>query len=580
MDGVLDGCNAGIEGLTVDPDEIGVLAIPDRPVDLDMPLLVMEVMGYENWDSDPEILAAYVIAHRISERDAMEATLVFDDCVELLVDVQASGIHQHGVPAFGRIRYSDDPKSYLASMYEHDVLQDIPAGGIVHESSWRAFCDNLRSGSPLSQIEIRMMIAEDLGLPIMESYERIRRAPTDSSKDVDHSYLSLVLEDASLGDSAHSMSDVEEDSSNHLDGVVPVDPSLAASEAVSSGIPENGVPAGVDLPREPEMDPCNAALVDSSNPSEDTVLVDRRVVVARRPATGRHTFPAISRVLEAGLPVHGDVGEDLGPTLEAFSSLRSRVPWMSGVVDVIEEEILVAWASGEPFRRIHPILITGPSGAGKTRFCRMLADTLRLRFAATSLAGSVDNKSMEGTASGWLGSRPSWPSLMMCDRLSANPMLLVDEVEKVDSTYNGDPRRTLISMMDPESNGRYPDIGLDCEVDLSRISWVLCCNEHRQLDVALRDRLRIMEVVGPTLEHIPQIVSQARMDVGTRLGVDPSRLPDMGDMAIAKATAVFRTSKSMRAVARCVDDMMRERVVSDARRGIRLPPPASLLEGG
>jgi hypothetical protein len=97
--------------------------------------------------------------------------------------------------------------------------------------------------------------------------------------------------------------------------------------------------------------------------------------------------------------------------------------------------------------------------------------------------------------------------------------------------------------------------------------------------VAFRDRLRVVEGVGPSAEHLPLIVAQAMKDIGSRMGVDADRLPDMGDLMLSKAAAVFRTSKSMRSVVRCVDDAVRHRVVADARRGIRLPPASIPTDG-
>jgi hypothetical protein len=566
---------------------LGSICRNNGPIDLDSCCLLLEIHEHGIQGGEPSLVGAYFIVDGITKEDAWDATCFFHHSPELLIDVYA--IDEICTPRLlnPSIRYTDEPRAYLSSVHQLDLLRELPEGGLLHEAAWIAYSSDRISSRPTGHASTRGRIASLLGLPFLEHYDRSSQKPLPiETSDVDESYLVLVVSDTASAaasaptvEAASSQSDVpvvDSTPSAIAADVVPGIVSEAASDVVLERLVET-VEAVVEpgdpvLPAtfEPERVPAADSGSDAT-PSDPAPPV-RKMTVARAPATGRRSFPFVSDVLEKGVPLHGTDGEDVSSVTSALADLRRSVPWMSNVVDLVEEEVLFGWASGSPMKRVHPILMSGPSGAGKTRFARMLAKALDLRFSSISLAGSTDNRHMEGTTAGWINARASWPSLMIADRKSANPMLLVDEIEKVDSTYNGDPRRTLVTMLDPETNFEYHDVGLDCAVDLSCVSWILCCNEHRQLDVALRDRLRVLEVVGPSAEHLPLIVDQAMRDVGERMGVDASRLPDMGDLMLSKANALFRTSKSMRAVVRCVDDMVRHRVVADARRGIRLPP--------
>lgn len=563
---------------------LGRLCDTDREVDLGACMLVLEVTDHSDPSSDPDgnLVKAFVLVDAMSVADVWDAMLAFHNAPELLVDLSAIDGY-YSSRSIAHILYTDQASAYLSTMVQYDILQDSILEGFIRQDAWLAFSENRLSSEPLDHAGIRTRIATMLGLPILDRYLDPTEKPLPHSDDpiVDDSYLAFALSHESHR--VDGVAPVPDASSSE----VPVDPTTDMGDEGSSGNEDaSSVPQEPDVPSEGGADS-----VGSDQPSSDavggsgeggtaaSVPVPRGMRVASPPSSGRRTFPTTAKILEARVPLHGFDGEDASAVIAALDLLRASVPWMANVVDVVEEEVLFSWSSGLGWRRMHPLLLSGPSGAGKTRFAHMLADAMGLKFAGMSFAGSTDNRTFEGTSVGWMNAKASWPTLTIADLGSANPMLLIDEVEKIDSTYNGDPRRTLVTMLDPEVNHRYLDVGLDCAVDLSAVSWILCCNEHRQLDVAFRDRLRVVEVVGPSAEHLPLIVAQAMKDIGSRMGVDADRLPDMGDLMLSKAAAVFRTSKSMRSVVRCVDDAVRHRVVADARRGIRLPPASSPTVG-
>lgn len=258
---------------------------------------------------------------------------------------------------------------------------------------------------------------------------------------------------------------------------------------------------------------------------------------------------------------------DVSPPLDA---LRLKVPWMSEVVDIVEERLWLLRSVGCAWVQLDPLLLHGPSGCGKSYFASMLAEHLGIGFAEMSVAGSTDNRDMEGTARGWSNFRPSWPVTSIAHLETPNPLLFVDEIDKVDSSLHGDPRRTLLTMLDPKTARRYPDAGLGRPVDISGVSWLFAANEVQGLDTALRDRLRIVTVRPPEVEHLPAIVESVTADMATGLGVERERLPEVGELGLSRIMSEYRERRSIRNVANMTRALITRIMVSREKM-----PPAT-----
>lgn len=249
------------------------------------------------------------------------------------------------------------------------------------------------------------------------------------------------------------------------------------------------------------------------------------------------------------MPLLGGDAVGEGPGHAGLDQLRRDIPWMSEVIDRIEERLWLLRSVGRTWVTIPTFLIYGPSGIGKSYFARRLATALGLRFAETSLAGSTDNREMEGTARGWTNARPSWPVCSIATLGTANPLLFVDEVDKVDSARHGDPLRTMLTMLDQDTARRYPDKGLAAPCDLSRVSWLLAANEVQHLGTALRDRIEIVTVAGPTAEHLGGVVENVIADLAQSLEVGRDMLPSISDLGLRRIEDVYASRRSLRGVA-------------------------------
>lgn len=252
--------------------------------------------------------------------------------------------------------------------------------------------------------------------------------------------------------------------------------------------------------------------------------------------------------LTEGLPLFGDpVHPEHG--LAGMADLRRRVPWMSDVIDIVEERMALLGAVGRSWTSLPPILVRGPSGIGKSYFAMRLAKAIGLGFAETSLSGSTDNREMEGTSKGYINPRPSFPVVSISRLGTANPLLFVDEIDKVDSNRWGDPRRTLLTMIDGDTGSRYPDVGLSAVCDISKVSWLFACNDHQSLETALMDRLEVVVVRAPDAGLLPMIAESVVSDMASSLGIERAVLPDVDPMMVRRMEDVYSKDQSLRRAA-------------------------------
>lgn len=160
-----------------------------------------------------------------------------------------------------------------------------------------------------------------------------------------------------------------------------------------------------------------------------------------------------------------------------FNSLRLRFPQFDEVIDFYENTILSLARLNLPFE-ISPILLQGDPGLGKTFFASELAKLLDLPFKEISLATATSSFALSGSNIQWAEGSPGLISETLASSPVANPMILIDEVDKAftDARYN--PLNVFYGLLEPHSSRRFRDEALDIELDASKIVWI---PEFRQL---------------------------------------------------------------------------------------------------